>query len=128
MELRSQKVRELAPEMDPLRMGMGWKAEELSKPQIIIESTYGNSHPGSSHLNIFVEEAVKGVDENGRKSSALLCNRYVRWNVPGTRWNQLFFSTQRCDHKPCGGAGQTLQRLMVVFLSQAVTRQCRRCL
>ena len=48
MELRSQKVRELAPEMDPLRMGMGWKAEELSKPQIIIESTYGNSHPGSS--------------------------------------------------------------------------------
>ena len=54
MELRSQKVRELAPEMDPLRMGMGWKEEELSKPQIIIESTYGNSHPGSSHLNIFV--------------------------------------------------------------------------
>ena len=69
MELRSQKVRELAPEMDPLRMGMGWKAEELSKPQIIIESTYGNSHPGSSHLNIFVEEAVKGVDENGGKAA-----------------------------------------------------------
>lgn len=69
MELRSQKVRELAPEMDPLRMGMGWKEEELSKPQIIIESTYGNSHPGSSHLNIFVEEAVKGVDENGGKAA-----------------------------------------------------------
>ena len=77
MELRSQKVRELAPEMDPLRMGMDalgekeddGKAEELSKPQIIIESTYGNSHPGSSHLNIFVEEAVKGVDENGGKAA-----------------------------------------------------------
>ncbi len=41
----------------------------LSKPQIIIESTYGNSHPGSSHLNIFVEEAVKGVDENGGKAA-----------------------------------------------------------
>ncbi len=25
MELRSQKVRELAPEMDPLRMGMRWE-------------------------------------------------------------------------------------------------------
>ena len=32
---RSQKVRELAPEMDPLRMGMGWKVDDLSKPQIL---------------------------------------------------------------------------------------------
>ena len=79
--LRSQKVRELAPEMDPLRLGMGWKLDDLEKPQILIESTYGNSHPGSSHLNRFVEEAVKGVDENGGKaaryfatsSSRLLC-------------------------------------------------------
>ena len=29
MELRSQKVRELAPEMDPLRMGMGWNRSSL---------------------------------------------------------------------------------------------------
>ena len=27
--LKSQEVRKLAPEMDPLRMGMGWKVEEL---------------------------------------------------------------------------------------------------
>lgn len=53
-------------------MGMGWKAEELSKPQIIIESTYGNSHPGSSHLNIFVEEAVKGVDETAEKQRVIM--------------------------------------------------------
>jgi dihydroxy-acid dehydratase len=66
---RSQKVRKLAPEMDPLRMGMGWKLEDLSKPQIIVESTYGDSHPGSAHLNKFVEEAVKAVDENGGKAS-----------------------------------------------------------
>ena len=39
MELRSQKLRELAPEIDPLRLGTGWKLEDLSKPQIIIEST-----------------------------------------------------------------------------------------
>lgn len=67
--LNSQKIRELAPEIDPLRMGMGWKVDDLSKPQIMIESTYGNSHPGSSHLNIFVEEAVKAVDENGGKAA-----------------------------------------------------------
>lgn len=66
---RSEQARKLAPEMDPLRMGMGWKAEDLGKPQIMVESTYGNSHPGSGHLNIFVEEAVKGVDASGGKAA-----------------------------------------------------------
>ena len=38
MELMSQKMRELAPELDPLRIGTGWKPEDLSKPQIMIEA------------------------------------------------------------------------------------------
>lgn len=67
--LKSQEVRALSPEMDPLRMGMGWKVDDLSKPQVMVESTYGNSHPGSGHLNIFVEEAVRAVDENGGKAA-----------------------------------------------------------
>ncbi len=67
--LKSQEIRALSPEMDPLRMGMGWTVDDLSKPQVIVESTYGNSHPGSGHLNIFVEEAVRGVDENGGKAA-----------------------------------------------------------
>ena len=61
MELKSQKMIKLAPELDPLRIGTGWKREDLSKPQIFIESTYGDSHPGSGHLNILVEEVRKGV-------------------------------------------------------------------
>lgn len=61
MELKSQEMRKLAPELDPLRIGTGWKREDLSKPQIFIESTYGDSHPGSGHLNILVEEVRKGV-------------------------------------------------------------------
>ena len=55
--------------MDPLRMGMGWQVADLGKPQIMVESTYGNSHPGSGHLNVFVEEAVHAVDENGGKAA-----------------------------------------------------------
>ena len=47
MELTSQKLRKIAPELDPLRLGTGWKLEDLSKPQIMIESTFGDSHPGS---------------------------------------------------------------------------------
>ena len=67
--LKSQQVRSLSPEMDPLRMGMGWTVDDLSKPQIMVESTYGNSHPGSGHLNIFVEEAVRGVNDHGGKAA-----------------------------------------------------------
>ena len=55
--LKSQEMRKLAPELDPLRIGTGWKPEELAMPQVIIESTAGDSHPGSGHLNILVDEA-----------------------------------------------------------------------
>lgn len=67
--LKSQEVRKLAPEMDPLRIGMGWKLDDLEKPQVIIESTFGDSHPGSAHLFELVEEAKKGVNENGAKAA-----------------------------------------------------------
>ena len=60
--LVSQKMRDLAPELDPLRIGTGWKPEDLSKPQIFIESTFGDSHPGSGHLDILVEEVRRGSD------------------------------------------------------------------
>lgn len=69
MELKSQQVRSIAPEMDPLRLGMGWTVEDLEKPQIIVESTYGDSHPGSAHLNLFVEKTVQGVNEEGAKAA-----------------------------------------------------------
>lgn len=67
--MRSQEIRKLAPEMDPLRMGMGWTGADLEKPQIMVESTYGDSHPGSAHLNFFVEEAVRAVNEHGGKAA-----------------------------------------------------------
>ncbi len=69
MEYESQKIRKTAPEMDPLRMGMGWTAEDLEKPQILIESTFGDSHPGSAHLLALVEEARRGVNETGGKAA-----------------------------------------------------------
>ena len=67
MELNSQRVRRLAPENDPLKIGMGWTLEDLDKPQIMVESTFGDSHPGSAHLDKLVNEAMKGIsDEGGR--------------------------------------------------------------
>ena len=47
MQLKSQEMRKLAPELDPLRLGTGWTKEDLGKVQVMVESTYGDSHPGS---------------------------------------------------------------------------------
>lgn len=67
--LHSQKIRAIAPENDPLKMGMGWSVEDLSKPQIMVESTFGDSHPGSAHLDILVNEAVRGISDAGGKGA-----------------------------------------------------------
>lgn len=69
MDLRSQKVRALAPENDPLKIGMGWRVEDLGKPQIMVESTFGDSHPGSAHLNRLVEQSVQAVNASGGKAA-----------------------------------------------------------
>ena len=69
MQLKSQEMRKLAPELDPLRIGTGWTKEDLGKVQVMVESTYGDSHPGSAHLNQFVEEGVKAVNDNGGKAA-----------------------------------------------------------
>ena len=34
MQLKSQEMRKLAPELDPLRIGTGWKKEDLGKVQV----------------------------------------------------------------------------------------------
>lgn len=68
--MRSQELRKIAPELDPLRIGTGWKVEDLSKMQIFIESTYGDSHPGSVHLNslvTLVEQSLNNVNAKGAK-------------------------------------------------------------
>lgn len=65
----SQEIRKIAPEQDPLRLGMGWKVSDLSRPQIMIESTFGDSHPGSAHLDALVNEAAASVHEAGGKAA-----------------------------------------------------------
>lgn len=69
MELHSQQVRALAPESDPLKIGMGWTVDDLLRPQIMVESTFGDSHPGSAHLNQLVGQAVQAVNEHSGKAA-----------------------------------------------------------
>ena len=84
MELKSQEMRKLAPELDPLRIGTGWKKEDLEKPQVMIESTFGDSHPGSGHLNILVDEVRKGVAEAGRYGARYFCTDICDGESQGT--------------------------------------------
>lgn len=68
-ELNSRRVRGLAPENDPLKIGMGWTLEDLEKPQILVESTFGDSHPGSAHLLEFTRLAMEGIARRGGRGA-----------------------------------------------------------
>lgn len=84
MELISQQMRKAAPELDPLRIGTGWKKEDLSKAQIMIESTFGDSHPGSVHLNTLVEQVRAGIAEEGGKGARYYCTDICDGESQGT--------------------------------------------
>ncbi|MHB1653988.1 MAG: dihydroxy-acid dehydratase [Desulfitobacteriaceae bacterium] len=44
---------------------MDWDETDITKPQILIEDVFGDSHPGSSHLDGLTEQTVIGVYEKG---------------------------------------------------------------
>ena len=52
-------------QFDALNLGTSWDEEDLTKPQILVEDVWGDSHPGSHHLNRLTEEARIGVYEKG---------------------------------------------------------------
>lgn len=84
MILKSQEMRKSAPELDPLRIGTGWKPEDLSKTQVMIESTFGDSHPGSGHLDILVDEVRKGIEAAGGHGARYFCTDICDGESQGT--------------------------------------------
>ena len=84
--LNSQVIRKSGPEVDPLWLGAGRSVADLSKPQILIDSTYGDSHPGSRHLNTLAESARNAV--------------YAAQAMPA-----LYTVTDICDGVATGHAG-----------------------
>lgn len=102
--LKSQELRKVAPEVDPLRIGMGWKVKDLEKPQIMIESTYGDSHPGSAHLLDFVKEIERGINENGGKGAK-------------------YFTTDICDGQAQGHDGMNYSLASREFIADMIEIQ-----
>ena len=55
---------------DALRLGTGWSPEDLAKPQALIDSVFGESHPGSYHLDKLSDMAKNGAYASGLKPAA----------------------------------------------------------
>jgi dihydroxy-acid dehydratase len=83
-KLISQEMREKSPEMDPLRLGTGWSREDLEKPQVFIESTFGDSHPGSGHLDKLVEKVREGIKDAGGFGARYFCTDMCDGESQGT--------------------------------------------
>lgn len=65
--LRSQRLRTVNYQGDALRLGMNWTEEDLSKPQVLVDSAYGMGHPGTFHFKELIDEVSNGVYEAGGK-------------------------------------------------------------
>ncbi|MGQ9732342.1 MAG: dihydroxy-acid dehydratase [Candidatus Zipacnadales bacterium] len=66
-------MRTIAPEVDPLRLGCGWTRRDLGKPLVVIESSAGDSHPGSVHLGELCSAIWDGIMEAGGRPSRYIC-------------------------------------------------------
>ena len=65
MQQKSARERLLWAQFNALQMGSGWDETDIQKPQILIEDVYGDSHPGSVHLQQLAKQAAMGVLESG---------------------------------------------------------------
>lgn len=81
--LHSQDMR-WGPEVDPLRIGCGWKPDDLGKPWLLIESSGGDSHPGSVHLPALVDEVREGARGAGLAVGRYFCTDMCDGIAQGT--------------------------------------------
>ena len=66
MQQKCKFARDLWSQLDALRMGMNYTVEDTEKPQVLIDDCFGESHPGSYHLDSLGYEelyiSLKGSD------------------------------------------------------------------
>lgn len=62
---KSAPERKQWAQFDALQLGTNMDEDDIKKPQILIDDVYGDSHPGSVHLNKITEQVKYGVFETG---------------------------------------------------------------
>ena len=65
MALRSDSIRNNAPEALALYLSGAATEEDFARPLILVHSTFGQSHSGSYHLDRLVRQATLGIHEAG---------------------------------------------------------------
>jgi len=65
MALRSDSIRNNAPEALALYLSGAATEEDFARPLILVHSTFGQSHSGSYHLDRLVRQASLGIHEAG---------------------------------------------------------------
>lgn len=80
----SQQRRKQSPEADSLRMGCGWGRQETDKYWVLIETTHGDSHPGSIHLGELAQFVEKGIIATGGTAANYTCTDICDGIAQGT--------------------------------------------
>jgi dihydroxy-acid dehydratase len=80
----SMQRRRQSPEADSLRMGCGWGRGETDQPWILVETTQGDSHPGSIHLGELAKFVDKGVIAAGGTPAHYTCTDICDGIAQGT--------------------------------------------
>jgi dihydroxy-acid dehydratase len=80
----SLQGRAQSPEADSLRMGCGWGKGQTDQPWILIETTAGDSHPGSIHLGELAQYTNQGVTAAGGSPAHYTCTDICDGIAQGT--------------------------------------------
>jgi dihydroxy-acid dehydratase len=64
---------------------MNWTDEDLSKPQVLVETAHGMGHPGTFHFGPLNEEVSNGVYEAGGKPAVFTVSDICDGVVQATR-------------------------------------------
>lgn len=90
----------------------------------MVESTYGDSHPGSGHLNLLVEEVRKGVAEAGGFGARYFCTDICDGESQGTDGINYSLASREMIANMIE-ITRMRHRLTAASICRAATRVCR---
>ena len=74
---KCRPARDLWSQVKALRMETNWSEQDTVKRHILVDDVWGESHPGSFHLNTLNDASSMGVDEAGGRAARASCDRYL---------------------------------------------------
>ena len=113
----SAKARTQSPEADSLRMGCGWGRTDTDKYWILVETTQGDSHPGSIHLGELSEFVDKGIISVGGSPSHYTCTDICDGIAQGTEGQSYSLPSREIMTMACEMHASAGHHDGIVFLS-----------